>query len=576
MVIHTKGYTFMNITILRYIVFLVVGICFFNLNCASTNDTTTKKTKKNREQKVVDAATIPVADDTLSFDEAKKKQEVIALVKKGVDYLKNHRIPESAHAFTYAKDFIAGELYLFLHDNQGVVLAQGGEPGIVWHNLQDQKDKFGTRYMEEILKVARSGGGWVTYEWRGTVKQSYVEIVQKDGKEYVLGSGYYPHSKIDQVVSLVKGATSLAREFIKRGDPIEQAFSIMSYPGSKQFVRGDLYIYVIREDGQTLAHGERPGLIGTNALNYQDTKGKYVNKEIFAALEKNPEGGAWVEYISKGARKKAYAELLVGPDGKKYFVACGYYPDLDRNDVVSLVKKAYSFMKANGESKSFGVFSDIKDSEFHLGDLYITIYNMQGVCVANGKNIELVGKNMMNQKDEDGILYVKEIFNLINKSGQGWTDASLNNSFLSIYSEKIDLGLEQFIITCGTYPVSKPDVISLLVKSAVSVLEAEPIEKAFFSFVEPKSSFVRGDLSIFVFDDSGLCYAHGLNVNLIWKNLIHLKDDQGKEFVKLMIESAKNGPTHLSFVRGGKPYVTYIQRVEKNGIHYTVGSGFYK
>lgn len=515
-------------------------------------------------------------DDSLDFSEPTKRKEVKKLVRQGIEYLKTHPLQDAAHAFSYTKQFIVGDLYLFIVDNLGRVVADGEYTSLIWHNLYNTKDNFGNLFVQQMLQTARAGGGWVTYEWRGAVKQSYVEKVVKDGQEYIVGSGYYPHSKMDQVVSLVKGAANLAREFVKRGDEVEQAFSVMSYPGSRQFVRGDLYIYGLDETGVQVAHGERPGLIGTNSLDYQDAKGTYVNKEIFAALAKNPEGGVWIEYVSKGARKKAYAELVIGKNNKKYFVACGYYPDIEKEHAVDLVKKGYAFMKTNGKNASVKSFSDIRDPEFHKGDLYLTVYDMKGTCIADGKNSELIGRNLLEAKDEDGIAYVKEMLDVANKHGQGWVDAVLNNSFLSIYVEKIDLGLEQFIITCGIYPVSKADVISLLVKSAATTLATEDLEVATKLFVDPKGSFVRGDLSVFVLDDQGLCYAYGDQTNLIWKNLLSLKDDTGKEFVRLMIESAKNGPTHLSFKRGGKIYVAYVQRVEKNGVGYTIGSGFYK
>lgn len=516
------------------------------------------------------------AEDSIAFDEEAKRKETKKLVRQGIDYLKAHSIPESAHAFKYNKSFILGDLHVFIIDYRGRVIVDGDQSLAMWHNLYNTKDSFGSLFVQQMLQTARSGGGWVTYEWHGAAKQSYVEKVIKNGQEYIVGSGYYPHSKMDQVVSLVKGAASLAREYVKRGDEVEQAFSVMSYPGSRQFVKGDLYIYGLDETGVQVAHGERPGLIGTNALDYQDTKGMYVNKEIFAALAKNPDSGIWIEYISKGARKRAYAEQIIGKNNKKYFVACGYYPDVDRASAVDLVRKGYVFMKTNGKNASVKSFSDIRDPEIHLGDLYLAVYDMQGICIADGKNSELIGKNMLDAKDEEGISYIKEVLEAGNKDKQGWVDAALNNSFVSFYLEKIDLGLEQFVIICGVYPVSKSDVISLLVKSAATTLMAEELENACNQFINPKGNFVRGDLSIFMLDDQGLCYAYGDQTNLIWKNLLPLKDDTGKEFVKLMIESAKNGPTHLSFTRGGKTYVTYVQRVEKNGIGYTLGSGFYK
>ena len=42
-------------------------------------------------------------------------------------------------------------------------------------------------------------------------------MVEKDGKKYVLGCGFYPHSKADAVVTLVRGAVSTFYSYLDRG-----------------------------------------------------------------------------------------------------------------------------------------------------------------------------------------------------------------------------------------------------------------------------------------------------------------------------------------------------------------------
>ena len=63
-----------------------------------------------------------------------------------------------------------------------------------------------------------------------------------------------------------------------------------------------------------------------------------VNQEIIAKLKESQEG-IWLEYRSKNARKMAYAEKVADNKGNNYFIACGYYPDVDRNQVINLVRQ---------------------------------------------------------------------------------------------------------------------------------------------------------------------------------------------------------------------------------------------
>ena len=48
------------------------------------------------------------------------------------------------------------------------------------------RDAHGTYVVQELLKVAHEGGGWVSYEWRGATEVSYVQEVKRTGSATVL------------------------------------------------------------------------------------------------------------------------------------------------------------------------------------------------------------------------------------------------------------------------------------------------------------------------------------------------------------------------------------------------------
>ncbi len=79
-----------------------------------------------------------------------------------------------------------------------------------------------------------------------------------------------------------------------------------------------------------------------------------------------------------------------------------------------------------------------------------------------------------------------------------------------------------------------------LVKKAVAYLKANGKEKAFAEFSNPNGQFKDRDLYIAVNDMNGKMMAHGANAKLIDKNLIDLKDVDGKYFVKDYIELASS------------------------------------
>ena len=527
----------------------------------------TEKTKREVAREVA------ISPSDMTFDVDKKRKETIDLVHRAVQELKTQPLDIACNRFSHTKNFVYGDLYIFLFDMSGTCLAHGEDAHLIWKNLYDLKDWVGTFIVQELIKKAKNGGGWVTYGWRNATKSTYVKLVEKEGKAYVIGSGYFSHSKEEAVVNIVKGGVATFDRIKKEKQPVDWAFSRMSYPGG-QFVAGDLYLYALDFQGNIMAQGDRPGLIGSNSWNYQDAKGLYVNREIVKKL-KNTTEGVWVEYVSKRAQKKAYAQKVKGPDGKQYFIACGYYPEADRAQAVELVRKGYSFMKTHGKTSAVTSFSERRSDDFRYGDLDLIVYDLKGKVIADGGNADNIGRRMYNTQDEDGVYYVQNILKRATKEGI-WTNAKIRGAFQSTYSQRIDLGIAQYVITCSYYPVSKPETMTLLVQSGASYLKANPREKAFAEFVEREGRFQRGDLKLTVVDTMGLCYAYGDDADLIWRNIFKAKDDNGRPFIKMFINEAQQGPSVIKTKLNRAEKTNFVVSVEKEGKTYIVASGYYQ
>lgn len=512
------------------------------------------------------------SSDPSSVDFAEKRKACVDLIERGMNYLMQNSEDQAFNAFSHSRDFVHGELYIFVFDAHGVCMAHGQQADYIWQNLWEMRDSYGSPIIQNIINKAQEGGGWLTYDWRRSTKVSYIKKVEKDGKTYTIGTGYYPHSKEDSVIGLVKGATALFKRTIEQGGSAENVFALLSYPQG-QFVLGDLYLYALDFTGMIVAQGDRPGLIGTSAWDAADAQGKKINQEIIKKL-KESSGGIWIKYISKKAEKHSYAEMVTDKNGKNFFIACGYYPEADRAQAIDLVRQGFRFMKANGLSSSVDAISDKRNDQFRYGDLYLEVYTLKGKCIAHGNNQDLVGKDFWDVPDEAGKFYMRDMIKRA-QDGPGWIDFKLRNLFKSNYVEKIDLGTDSYLITCGLYPISKRESTILLVKTAADYLKSVPRHDAFREFVSGDGKFLRGDLGVFVFDFGGLCFAYSDDHNLIWKNLINLKDEDGKAFVRLFINTVKSGPGQVSFRLNGARKIAYVEAVEKDGKSYVVGSSYY-
>lgn len=85
----------------------------------------------------------------------------------------------------------------------------------------------------------------------------------------------------------------------------------------------------------------------------------------------------------------------------------------------------------------------------------------------------------------------------------------------------------------------KPDEAVALVQKAVAYLKANGKEKAYAEFNKPNGQFKDRDLYIFVIDMNGMEWANGANQKIVGKNVMELKDAEGKPMVKSFIELAQ-------------------------------------
>ena len=123
-----------------------------------------------------------------------------------------------------------------------------------------------------------------------------------------------------------------------------------------------------------------------------------------------------------------------------------------KDEAVAMVKKAVDFIKANGADKAYAEFSNPK-GQFVDRDLYITIYDMNGKCLAHGANAKMIGRDLIDNKDVDGKEFVKERVELMKKQPTAWQDFKFRNPVTNQIEPK-SMYIERFnevIVACGIY-----------------------------------------------------------------------------------------------------------------------------
>ncbi|MDD1675150.1 MAG: cache domain-containing protein [Methanomicrobiales archaeon] len=232
-------------------------------------------------------------------------EELVAFVEKGFEYAHLHGKEASLREFNNRTGrFVEGELYMFAYDQEGNTLALPFQPDLLGKNRWNTTDANGTPFIQEIIRTAQSGGGFVRYLYNDpannfTVKPkiSFVMMVDQD---WVIGSGIYDANVGDILVRM--GGDPRVRENLTTivGDAIRFArqegrdAAIAEFNDRNgTFTRGELYIYAFDYNGTTLALPHQPQLIGTDLSGLQDPFGvNYTWVEIYLARQ----GGGFIFY----------------------------------------------------------------------------------------------------------------------------------------------------------------------------------------------------------------------------------------------------------------------------------------
>jgi hypothetical protein len=252
-----------------------------------------------------------------------------ALLKRAVEY---YQVQGDAAlpAFSRQGEFLEGNRFIFVVDNQGKLLASGGPSAVLIG--RDVSDVLAPEVREAFKRAlgdsAPSGLQSVEYRWnnapqgRTEIKRVYFERV---GDRIIAAAQSLPHANASQAEQLLsKAVASIQR------DP---EITLKAINGlSADFREDDLYVFVVDERTQRyVAHGYNLRLLGVDFNSIHDPSGKPVGEPILKLMHKVD--AAKYEYRWKnpvtGLIDDKYA--LVRKAGH-YVVVVGYYRDTERND----------------------------------------------------------------------------------------------------------------------------------------------------------------------------------------------------------------------------------------------------
>jgi signal transduction histidine kinase len=123
-----------------------------------------------------------------------------------------------------------------------------------------------------------------------------------------------------------------------------------------------------------------------------------------------------------------------------------------KDEAIAMVKKGVAYVKANGKDKGYAEISN-KKGQFIDRDLYLVVYGLDGTVFAHGANEKQVGRNLIDLKDIDGKLFVKERVELGQKQASFWQEYKFTDPVTrkiepkEMYCERLD----ETVVCGGVY-----------------------------------------------------------------------------------------------------------------------------
>lgn len=534
-------------------------------------------------------------------------QGLILLVQEAAELIRSRGEAGFADFRISGSRWKQDERYVFVLDRAGNMLVHV-DPELEGKNQLLLKDISGKPIIRGLLDAATAFSdkpeGWYHYQWPvpGGLfprwKSSCVRLVKApSGQSYIVGSGMYnDRMEREFVVDLVQSAI---RKIGKEG---KAAFDLFRDPVGP-FIVKDAYIFVIDMQGVELVNPAFPNLEGRNLLDLKDTQGRFPIRDMFRVVQAN--GSGWVDYMwpkpgeSVSTQKSAYVCKAKAGD-ETVLVGCGAYlanapqsiapaKKMIAPKLMELVHEAAAVLEERGEE----AFVDLRKqgSKWFGNDIYFFVFSMDGTRTFHAAEPETEGRNDLELRDILGRPIVRMILEVASKpGGQGWIHymypepGGIFPVWKSSYVRRVTFPSgKDFMVGCGIYnlQMDKSMIEDLVDHAAAQV--ARHGKKAFGQLRDKTGPFIFMDTYVFVQSTDGTELVNPILPNLEGRNLMDLRDLQGKAVIRDQIAAAlreDNVWLECYWYRPGTnepaPKQTYVMKVQSGEETYVVGSGLYE
>ncbi|WP_339627890.1 cache domain-containing protein [uncultured Pseudomonas sp.] len=262
------------------------------------------------------------AQESLEERYAPEAERASRLLNKAVAFYKDKGDAALA-VFSRQGEFIDGELYVYVLDTAGVMLASGGPSvNLVGRNISSALNEELNAAFQKALSLPDNGAvhraeyRWMNWE-DGKVERKHV-FFQRVG-ERIFAVGYYiPRASPEEARLLLdRAAAAIAKspeETFKRINGLDA-----------EFIRDDLYVFVadLRTE-RYVAHGYNLRMVGTDFRAVKSVDQALIGEQMLTIVNGKGEGEITYLWRNPVTGRSETKNTLIRKVGD-YAVAVGYY-----------------------------------------------------------------------------------------------------------------------------------------------------------------------------------------------------------------------------------------------------------
>ena len=198
---------------------------------------------------------------------------------------------EETVAYYNTKESIDGQWYVFMTDENQIIIAHAPNPDLVGKHVSQALGPNSYPTGSAVAASADQDGAWFDYTYpnpaSGVVETKHSWVVIHDGITF--GSGWYERGpgKSD--------APAYTKAFVRQAMNLYVALGLeetVAYYNAQESVDGQWYVFIIDQDGYTIAHHNQQ-FRGRDPSLRVDATGYFYGDDLLSATE----AGHWVDYV---------------------------------------------------------------------------------------------------------------------------------------------------------------------------------------------------------------------------------------------------------------------------------------